>query len=151
MGNTVNLNFSAVVDQSQPVDKGPYKVLIKQFKRTPETDAERQKRFKDEDKYPYWFVRGEITEGDFAGRSLFCNLTEDPRLAKNGQAKNFMLFDFLKVLGLVENPEEIEFDPTEVLNAEMVWIVDVTEAKGDPDDADYQPAGNVVKKFRPMP
>jgi hypothetical protein len=112
------LDFAKTAELDKPVEGGPYHVLIKSFE------------YKDSrtSQYGYFAVRGEITDGPFAGRALFVNLTTNPEESKNGTPKNFMLYRFLKVLDLVNSESTtLSIDPNEILNQVMVWTVKVNE------------------------
>lgn len=149
MGKTITVDFSKVQDTSKPVDKGTYHVLVKKFEYTPKTEEERKAKMK-EGKWPYFNTQAEITEGPFAGRRLFCNLTTNPEETQNGSAKNFMLCGFLVALGLATpGQKDLDIDPEAPLNQHMVWEVDIEPAKGTEGEDNYQPERNQVKKFFP--
>lgn len=119
----VSLDFTKVAEQDKPVPPGSYSVLVKEFKITPETAQERANL--PQGKYAYFKVRAEINDGPCAGRALFTNLTTNPEETTNGSQKNFMLFDFLKVFGMVTEDGKANIDPMGILQQPMTWDIDV--------------------------
>lgn len=127
------VNFENVVEDA-PVPDDIYPLKIVQFK--PEGELKPK-----EGKYPVMKTVLEITDGPFAGRRIFTNLTTNPEPTKNGSGKNYMLFNLLKVLGLADSPSEISIDVPAVLNSEVRGKVVTKEATEDYD------AKNEIRKF----
>jgi hypothetical protein len=150
----INVNFAQIAEQ-KPVDDGIYPVIVRGFERTPKTDDECMQLIRD-GKYPYMKVRFEISDGPDAGKAVFANMTLNPEPSKNGNAKNFMLCNFLKVLDLLpedffeRDPEDrvIQFDPNDVLNRELQ--IQVTKEMGKDAEGNETEMRNNVKKFFPL-
>lgn len=123
----ITVDFSNV-EGFQPVDADTYPVCVK---------ALDLKKPKDQtNSNPYFNVRVEITEGDFAGRQLFANMTTNPERNQNGRAKNSMLYSFFRACGVdVVEGQPIDIDTEDVLNTHLMASVDCKDSDN-PDNVD---------------
>jgi hypothetical protein len=125
----LNVNLVGAVAASKPLEKNTYAVLTKKFKLM---------NVNEPGKYPGIFVEGEVCEGEFAGKQVSSYLTTNPEIIEsNGQAKNFMLFRYLRAFDLEpKDKEEAEnFDVVaaieQTMNQQMLWTIDID--KRDPE------------------
>lgn len=137
MSNTqeIVLDFDAIAEADVPIKIGAYPVIIKSFVLWPETQEERDARLENENKYPLYKVRAEITDGPAAGKPLFGGFTIDPRPLESGEGqKNFMLYNFLKALGLAGHGNgKPRIVAEEIINREMTWIIVKDKKNADPE------------------
>ncbi len=127
MAVPINLDFKKVAEQDKPVPTSAYPVLVKAFKLTAPKEGTAPPSVgspNEQGKYHYFAVRVEITDGPYAGKALFCNLTTDPSETTNGSQKNFMLFRFLRVFGMVTEDGQANIDINLIVNQPMTWQVE---------------------------
>lgn len=121
----LNISFENVTG-FEPVPENVYEVVVKSIDMKKPKDTTNP--------HPYLNTRFEITEGEFAGRQLFVNLTTNPEKNKNGNASNSMLYSFLRACGEnVTEGQDWEGDSNELINT-ILRLKVLLEDSNDPED-----------------
>lgn len=109
----ISVDASKYSDSSIPVPADVYSVVCKSFELSVKDEAE-FKKVRAEGKYPYFKASFEIIEGPYAARRVFANMTINPEPTSNGNSKNFLLVNYLKIMGLLEGDSLDDIDPKEL-------------------------------------